>query len=105
MGKARKPYKFGVKVSLVVTHLRGWMVSARVFPGNAFGGHTLAARPEWTTNLLQDLGRAPKQVIVDLGYRGLDADNPGMEIIHRGKYKSLTKQQRKWLKRAKPSSH
>ena len=98
-GKARKPYEFGVKVSLVVTHLRGLMVGARSFPGNPFDGHTLAAQLEQTTNLLQDLGRAPKQAIVDLGYRGVDADNPGVEIIHRGKYKSLTKQQRKWLKR------
>ena len=98
-GKARKPYEFGVKVSLVVTHLRGLMVGARSFPGNPFDGHTLAAQLEQTTNLMQDLGRAPKQAIVDLGYRGVDADNPGVEIIHRGKYKSLTKQQRKWLKR------
>jgi len=29
----------------------------------------------------------------------VDADNPGVEIIHRGKYKSLTSQQRRWLKR------
>lgn len=44
-------------------------------------------------------GKTPKQVIVDLGYRGVDKDNPDVEIIHRGKYKSLTKQQRRWLKR------
>lgn len=98
-GKARKPYEFGVKVSLVVTHLRGLMVGARSFPGNPFDGHTLSAQLEQTTNLMQDLGRSPKQAIVDLGYRGVDADNPGVEIIHRGRYKSLTKQQRKWLKR------
>jgi transposase, IS5 family len=98
-GKARKPYEFGVKVSLAVTHLRGLMVGARSFPGNPFDGHTLAAQLEQTTNLMQDLGRAPKQAIVDLAYRGVDADNPGVEIIHRGKYKSLTKLQRKWLKR------
>ena len=42
---------------------------------------------------------APNQAIVDLGFRGVDADNPGVEIIHRGKYKSLTSQQRRWLKR------
>ena len=36
---------------------------------------------------------------MDLGFRGVDADNPGVEIIHRGKYKSLTSQQRRWLKR------
>jgi transposase, IS5 family len=98
-GKARKPYEFGVKVSLAVTHLRGLMVGARSFPGNPFDGHTLAAQLEQTNNLMQDLGRAPKQVVVDLGFRGVDADNPNVQIIHRGKYKSLTKMQRKWLKR------
>ena len=36
---------------------------------------------------------------MDLGFRGVDADNPGVEIIHRGKFKSLTAQQRRWLKR------
>ena len=29
----------------------------------------------------------------------MDADNPGVEIIHRGRYKTLTTQQRRWLKR------
>jgi IS5 family transposase len=98
-GKARKPYEFGVKVSLAVTHKQGLMVGARAFPGNPFDGHTLAQQLEQTTNLLQDLGRQPKQAIVDLGYRGVDADNPGVEIIHRGKYKKLTALQRRWLKR------
>jgi IS5 family transposase len=98
-GKARKPYEFGVKVSLAVTHKQGLMVGARAFPGNPFDGHTLAQQLEQTTNLLQDLGRKPKQAIVDLGYRGVDADNPGVQIIHRGKYKTLTALQRRWLKR------
>ena len=69
-GKARNPYEFGVKVSLVVTHKRGLMVGARSFPGNPYDGHVLSAQLEQTTNLLQDTGRAPKQVIVDLGYTG-----------------------------------
>jgi transposase, IS5 family len=98
-GKARKPYEFGVKVSLAVTHKQGLMVGARTFPGNPFDGHTLAQQLEQTNNLLQDLGRKPSQAIVDLGYRGVDADNPGVEIIHRGRYKTLTALQRRWLKR------
>lgn len=98
-GKARKPYEFGVKVSLAVTHKQGLMVGARSFPGNPFDGHILSAQLEQTTNLLQDLGRKPTQAIVDLGFRGVDADNPGVQIIHRGKYKTLTSQQRRWLKR------
>ena len=36
---------------------------------------------------------------MDLGYRGVDADNPGIEIIHRGRYKTMTDQQKRWLKR------
>ncbi len=98
-GKARNPYEFGVKVSLAVTHQQGLMVGARSFPGNPYDGHVLSAQLEQTTNLLQDTGRAPKQVIVDLGYRGVDADNPGVQIIHRGKYKSLSEHDKRLLKR------
>jgi transposase, IS5 family len=98
-GKARNPYEFGVKVSLAVTHRQGLMVGARSFPGNPYDGHVLSAQLEQTTNLMQDLGRSPKQVIVDLGYRGVDADNPGVQIIHRGKYKSLSDHEKRLLKR------
>ena len=72
---------------------------ARSFPGNPYDGHVLSAQLEQTANLLQDLGRTPKQVIVDLGYRGVDADNPGVQIIHRGKYKSLSDHEKRLLKR------
>ena len=75
------------------------MVGARSFPGNPYDGHVLSAQLEQTSNLLQDLGRSPKQVIVDLGYRGVDADNPGVQIIHRGKYKSLSDHEKRLLKR------
>ena len=98
-GKARKPYEFGVKTSLAVTHQSGLMVGARTFPGNPYDGHILNAQLEQTRILLEDVGRVPTQAVVDLGFRGVDADNPDVEIIHRGKYKSLTKQQRRWLKR------
>jgi IS5 family transposase len=98
-GKARKPYEFGVKASLAVTHKSGLMVGARTFPGNPYDGHMLREQVEQTTILLEDTGRRPKQVIVDLGYRGVDHDNPGIEIIHRGKYRSLSARQRRWLSR------
>jgi transposase, IS5 family len=98
-GKARKPYEFGVKASIAVTHKNGLMVGARTFPGNPYDGHILSAQLEQTRILLEDVGREPKEVVVDLGFRGVDRDNPQVEIIHRGKYKSLTKQQRRWLKR------
>ena len=114
-GKARKPYEFGVKVSIAVTHKQGLMVGARSFAGNPYDGHTLSAQIEQSTTLMQDLGRGggmgvgggvgrlirPRQAIVDLGFRGkeVDAANPGLEIIHRGRIKSLNKEQRSWLKR------
>jgi hypothetical protein len=91
-GKARKPYEFSVKASIAVTHKRGLMVGTRTFPGNPYDGHVLNQQLEQTGRLLAGTGKVPKQVVVDLGYRGV-------EIIHRGKYKSLTKQQRCWLKR------
>jgi len=98
-GKARKPYEFGVKVSLAVAHKSGLIVGARSFPGNPFDGHTLAQQIEQTSALLQDLGVKPMTAVVDLGYRGVDADVAPVELIHRGKYKSLNAQQRRWLKR------
>lgn len=36
---------------------------------------------------------------VDLGYRGVDADNPGVSIKHRGKRKQLNAEELKLLKR------
>ena len=97
-GKARKPYEFGVKVGVAVTHKRGLMVGARSFPGNPYDGHTLAEQLEQVTILIEDTGAKPRQVTVDLGFRGVDAANPGIQIIHRGKLKGLTDQQRRSLK-------
>ncbi|HNU12094.1 MAG TPA: transposase, partial [Rubrivivax sp.] len=89
----------GVKASIAVTHRGGLIVGARSFPGNPYDGHILAAQLEQTAILLEGVRRTPKQVVVDLGYRGVDADNPGVQIIHRGRFKSMTLQQRRWLKR------
>lgn len=98
-GKAKKPYEFGVKSAVVVSHEHGLMLGARTFPGNPYDGHILSAVLEQATNLTQDIATNLKHIVVDLGFRGVDADNPGKEIIHRGKFKSLSKQQKGWLKR------
>ena len=39
------------------------------------------------------------EVLVDLGYRGRDQENPERNIVHRGKPRRLTQNQRRWLKR------
>lgn len=98
-GKARKPYEFGVKASITVTHKQGLIVGAKTFPGNPYDGHILHEQLEQTNILLEGSSAKPKQVAVDLGFRGANVDNPNVEIIHRGKHKSLTKQQLRWLKR------
>lgn len=98
-GKARKPYEFGVKVSLAVTHKQGLMVGAKSFPGSPYDGHTLVHQIEQTNSLLKDVGVAPTTAIVDLGFRGIDQEVAPVKVIHRGKYKTLTALQRRWLKR------
>jgi IS5 family transposase len=37
-GKAHKPYEFGVKVSLAVTHKEGFVVGIQACPGNPYDG-------------------------------------------------------------------
>ncbi len=98
-GKARQRYEFGVKVSLAVTHKQGLVVGAMSCPGNPYDGHTLAAQLTQTNRLIEPTQRVVKQAVVDLGFRGVEADNPGIQIIHRGKPSQLTRQQRRWLKR------
>ena len=98
-GKARNRYEFGVKVSLAVTHKQGLMVGAKRFVGNPYDGHTLAAQISQCNDLIQAAGSEVKQAFVDLGYRGVDADNPGVEVIHRGRIKSMSERQKRQLKR------
>lgn len=98
-GKARNRYEFGVKVSLAVTHKQGLMVGAKRFTGNPFDGHTLKAQLAQCNALTSSVGQPVKQAIVDLGYRGVDADNPGVQVVHRGRIKSMTKAEKKLLRR------
>jgi IS5 family transposase len=75
------------------------MVGARSLPGNPYDGHTLAAQLEQTGTLLEDIGVKPQTAIVDLGYRAAGTLVAPVQVIHRGRYKSLTTLQRKWLRR------
>lgn len=88
-----------MKVSIATTLKHNLIVGARAFAGNPYDGHTLREQLEQAGILMQDTGVKPTTAYVDLGYRGVDADNPGVAIKHRGKYKTLTAQERKLLKR------
>jgi len=98
-GKARNRYEFGVKVSLAITHKQGLIVGTKRFAGNPFDGHTLAAQIAQCNALSSRAAKPVREAIVDLGYRGVDADNPGVNIVHRGRIKSMSQSQRKQLKR------
>ena len=98
-GKARNRYEFGVKVSVAVTHKQGLMIGAKRFVGNPYDGHTLAAQLTQTNALIVQSGKKVTQAYVDLGYRGVDADNPGVRVLHRGRIKSMSQIERKRLQR------
>ncbi len=93
-GKARQPYEFGVKVGIAVSATRGLVLAARSFPGNPYDGDTLADQIEQAGILLDT---QVKTALVDLGYRGRDVE--GVTILHRGKSRSLTRVQKRLLKR------
>ena len=93
-GKARKPYEFGVKVGIAVTARKGLVVGARSFPGTPYDGDTLAEQLEQVGIVS---GTQPTMAIVDLGYRGREIE--GVNVLHRGKAKTLTRRQWAWVKR------
>ncbi len=98
-GKARTPYEFGVKVGIASTLKGNLIVGAKSFHGNPYDGHILNEQLEQATILMQDSAAKPTTAFVDLGYRGVDADNPDVHIVHRGKSKRISEQERKLLKR------
>jgi IS5 family transposase len=81
-GKARAPYEFGVKASIVTTNARApggqFVLHAKTFPGNPYDGHTLKTVIEETQKLT---GRVIERVFVDKGYRGHDVPNPRRVFI------------------------
>lgn len=102
-GKARTPYDFGVKAG-IVSRLKGnLIVGAKSFHGNPYDGHTLHKQLEQATILVQDGAVKPTKAFADLGYWGVDADNPDVNIVHRGRSRRISEQERKPLKRRQAS--
>jgi IS5 family transposase len=78
-GKSRQPYEFGVKVSVATTHKEGLVVGMHSLPGNPYDGHTLLPALAQMASLTQ---QQPKEVFVDLGYRGATVA-AGIKVYHR----------------------
>jgi IS5 family transposase len=66
-GKGHRPYEFGVKVSLAVTHREGFVVGIQSCPDNPYDGHTLEGHLDQVERLT---GRVPTHTFVDRGYKG-----------------------------------
>ena len=98
-GTSRTPYEFGVKVGIAATLRHNLIVGARAFPGNPYDGHTLKEQLEQAAIVMQETGMKPVTAYVDLGDRGVDADNPTVAIKPRGTYKTLPARERTLLKR------
>src|SRR5215475_7033082 len=81
-GKARSPYEFGVKVSIVATNRCApagqFVLHAQSLPGNPYDGHTLNDAIEGAQRLT---GLQIVRAYVDKGYRGHDAPNPRRVFI------------------------
>lgn len=65
-GKEHKKYEFGNKVSIAYTQNTGVIIGAKSFR-NEYDGHTLTSALEQVEQLI---GKMPKEVIADRGYRG-----------------------------------
>jgi len=95
-GKARTPYEFGVKVSVVTTLKERLVVGMRSMPGNPYDGHILAERPE-QAGILIGTDKPPGTAIVDKGYKGVEIE--GMRILMSGQKQGITKTLKAMIKR------
>jgi IS5 family transposase len=100
-GKARAPYEFGCKVS-IVTNLhsaRGghFILQARALHGNPYDGHTLKQALD---DVREIVGRRPLRVAVDQGYKGHRlTGQPHTAVYITGQRRGVTNKIKRWLKR------
>lgn len=93
-GKAGKPYEFGCKVSLVLTHKQGLALSSQALHENQYDGHTLSCSLKKAEAITQT---SIDQAFVDKGYKGHDVE--GTKVYISGQKRGMTRTLRKHLKR------
>jgi transposase, IS5 family len=100
-GKARARYEFGCKVS-IATNLKPaagghFILHAQALHGNPYDGHTLK---DALKNLQQVIGRIPRRVAVDKGYRGHGLQHhPEVTVYVTGQKRGVDARIKRWLKR------
>ena len=93
-GKARAPYEFGSKVSLVVSHKQGLALSAQALESAVYDGHTLKGALE---NASRISGREVASSFLDQGYRGHGVE--GVQVYISGQRRGMTWSLKRDLKR------
>lgn len=93
-GKAHKKYEFGAKVSCVVTHKNGLVLSSESLPGNPYDGHTLKYVLEKAAKLS---GKEITEAYADKGYKGHKITEK--KILISGQKKGVTRWFKAQLKR------
>ena len=78
------------------------IVGARPFGGNWYDGHTFYETIEQSSILMRNTNVRPTSAYVDLGYRGVEQDNPEMGIKSQGTKSRLPEQEIKLLARRQP---
>ena len=91
-GKMHKKYEFGSKVSIVVTHKEGLVLSSLSLKGNPFDGHTLN---EVLNHAEMITEQKINSVYVDKGYRGHKITDKQVYISGQRKLSSWFKKQLK----------
>jgi IS5 family transposase len=93
-GKAGKPYEFGCKVSLVLTHKQGLVLSSQALHENQYDGHTLDGSLKKAAELSK---MSIEQAFVDKGYKGHGVEDCRVYIS--GQKRGMTRTLKKHLKR------
>lgn len=93
-GKAHKPYEFGCKVSLILTHKQGLALSSMALVENEFDGHTLDKSLKKAEELT---GINILEGFVDKGYKGHGITDK--KIYMSGQKRGVTKAIKKRIKR------
>ena len=95
-GKAHKKYEFGCKASYTVTNKSNFIIGACALHGKPYDGHTPGSVLKQVEKLT---GVKPKEVHIDLGYKGHGLKDKDTEIIMARQKRGVTPAKRKRQKR------
>ena len=95
-GKAHKKYEFGCKTSFASTNAGNFIVGAMAHHGRPYDGSTLATVLAQIEKLT---GTVPKEVYVDLGYRGHGLTDDHTQVILARQKRNITPAKKRRQKR------